>query len=229
MNPQAPPPDAPADAPPSNHRAGAGYRRATISLLLGLVGMLGTCCGLGVLLSGRVLSARAPAPTITPLVDLPVPASRTPVPFAPREEIAWVRSIALHRFGGPLRRQLADQVAAARGKGEVVLVETIATNCDACDQIDRAMRQASVQAALSKTRLVYVPMDEFHSELGWLRMDESTAPWFYLLDARGEPRDAIGADEWDDNEAANIGPVLHAFVQGELRKRRHDWHGGATL
>jgi len=229
MNPHAPPPDAPADTRPSSQRARAGYRKATISILIGLFGMFATCCGLGALLSGRILRARAPAAAITPLVDLPVPASRTPIPFAPREEAAWVRSIALHRFGGPLRLQLADQVTAARGKGEIVLVETIATDCDACDQIDRAMREPSVQAALSKIRLVYVPMGEFHSELGWLRMDESTAPWFYLLDARGEPRDAIGADEWDDNEAVNIGPILHAFVQGELRKRRHDWHGGATL
>lgn len=275
MIPPAPPPDVPADARPPGDRPRTADSRATAALALGLLGMLGTCCGLGLLfgvpailfgaaarrdigrsggslrdrgiatagivwgvfdsvlffgwalLVGRMLSA--PSATIPPLVELPVPASRTPTQFAPHEEVAWVRSIALHRFGGPLRNQLAEQVAAARGKGETVVVETIAADCDACDEIDRAIHEPSVQAAFSNIRLVYVQVDEFHSELGWLRMDESTAPWFYLLDARGEPRDAIGADEWDDNVAANILPVLHAFVQGELRKRRHDWHGGATL
>ena len=60
-------------------------------------------------------------------------------------------------------------------------------------------------------------------------MDESTAPWFYLLDARGEPRDAISAEEWDDNDATQIAPVLRAFVRGRLRARRHGWHHGTTL
>lgn len=183
------------------------------------------------LLVVRMLWTPSPTPTVMapPLFELPVPASRTPMLSAPRAEVAFVPAVSLHRLGGPLRAQLAQQVAAARGKGETVLVETVASDCDACDEIGRAIREPSVQAALPNIRLVYVQVDEFHSELGWLRMDESTAPWFYLLDARGEPRDAIGADEWDENEAGNIGPVLHAFVFGELRRRRHDWHGGATL
>lgn len=171
-----------------------------------------------------------PRNALAPLVELiPVPASRVPTPFAPREETSLDQGIALHRVGGPLRRQLAAQVDEARGKGQTVLVETVAADCDACDEIDRAMREPSVREVLSNIRLVYVQTGEFRSELGWLRMDESTAPWFYLLDARGEPRDAIGADEWDENVAPNIGPVLHAFVVGELHKRRHEWHGGATL
>jgi hypothetical protein len=175
-------------------------------------------------------STTQPHTAIAPLIELlPVPASRVPAPFAPREEANWDQGVALRRVGGPLRRQLAAQVDAARGKGQTVLVETVAADCEACDEIDRAMREPTVREALPNIRLVYVQTDEFHSELGWLRMDESTAPWFYLLDARGEPRDAIGADEWDANVAPNIGPILHAFVVGELRKRRHEWHGGATL
>lgn len=279
MTPLAPPPLPPADAPPPRDRPQAADPKATIALFLGLAAVLGTFCGLGLLLglpailfgvaacydigrSGgrlrgrglatagivtgalgsvlvfawallvvRTLWTPSPAPAVMapPLFELPVPASRTPLLSAPREEAAFVPAVALHRLGGPLRAQLAEQVAAAHGKGETVLVETVASDCDACDEISRAMREPSVQEALPNIRLVYVQVDEFHSELGWLRMDESTAPWFYLLDARGEPRDAIGADEWDENEAANIGPVLHAFVVGELHKRRHDWHGGATL
>jgi len=270
-----PPPPLTDERAPGERRPGIDPK-AGAALLFGLFGLLGTFCGLGLLLglpailfgaaacrdirlsAGRVRGRAIaivgiacgvvgsllffgwtlvvvriltrPTPTaMTPFVELPVPASRAPVPFAPREDPAGTRAVALHRGGGPLRVQLAAQVAAARGAGETVLVETIAPDCDACDEIGRAMGQPSVQAALPNIRLVYVHMDEFHSELGWLRMDESTAPWFYLLDARGEPRDAIGADEWDDNEAANIGPVLRAFVVGELRKRRHEWHGGATL
>ena len=149
---------------------------------------------------------------------------------SPAVGAAHAPAVELHKTGGPLRTQLAKQASSARAAGQVVLVETLSSECDACDEVTRALFDPRMRAALASVRLVGVDVSEFRSELGRLRMDEMTAPWFYLIDARGEPLDAISADEWDDNDAANIAPVLHAFIRGDLRARRHGyWHGGATL
>ena len=86
-----------------------------------------------------------------------------------------------------------------------------------------------VQQALSDVRWLRVDVAEFRSELAGLRMNEPTVPWFYLLDSRGQPRDAISADEWDDNDAENIAPVLGAFVHGKLQPRRTSWRGRTSL
>jgi hypothetical protein len=60
-------------------------------------------------------------------------------------------------------------------------------------------------------------------------MSEPALPWFYLVDAHGDPRDGVSADEWDDNDAASIAPVLDAFLHGRLRSRRKAWRGGTSL
>ncbi|MCL2450977.1 MAG: hypothetical protein FWD17_18690, partial [Polyangiaceae bacterium] len=148
---------------------------------------------------------------------------------APSQPPVMASDIELHRGGGPLAVQLAKAVAAAEAAGESVLVETTAPECEACAEIETAMLDPQAREALARVRIVGVDVGEFHSELGRLRMDETTAPWFYLLDTHGEPRDAISADEWDDNDAAQIAPVLRAFVRGRLQSRRHSWHGGTTL
>ncbi len=172
------------------------------------------------------------APSIETVVTLPV--ADTPVigqlEEPPSAGDVSAAALELHRAGGPLRSQLAKQASSARAAGQVLLVETLSSECQACDEVTRALFDPRMRAALASVRLVGVDVGEFRSELGRLRMDETTAPWFYLIDGRGEPLDAISADEWDDNDAAQMAPVLHAFVRGDLRARRHGyWHGGATL
>ena len=137
--------------------------------------------------------------------------------------------VAIHHAGGALRAQLANQAALAQRAGEAVLVETSMAACDPCAEIEDAVQHPEVQGALSKVRMLRVDVGEFRSELAGLRMNEPTVPWFYLLDARGQPRDAISADEWDDNVAENIAPVLEAFVHGKLEPRRTSWRGRTTL
>jgi hypothetical protein len=270
----APPPqgDPAAQPPPSTDP------KAIAAFVLGVFGVLGTFCGMGVLLGipamvlgavahrdigrsaggllGRGLATAgmilgtigsllffawastvafllmsSPVAASAPLEvdDSPIPTWPSNTPLVPSDETARAHGVRLHRSGGALRVQLARQASSARSAGEIVLVETLGANCGACEEIDLAMRDPELQAALFNVRLVDVDTGEFHPELGRLRMDEVAAPWFYLIDSQGEPRDAIGADEWDDNVAGNIAPVLHAFVHGKLRTRRHAWHGGATL
>ncbi|MGD0676804.1 MAG: DUF4190 domain-containing protein [Polyangiaceae bacterium] len=170
----------------------------------------------------------------------PIEASRAPPLVMPSP--TWSRSgsetsdegprsgtLELHRAEGPLRQQLARQALAAHAVGQAVLVETTAEDCGACEEVAHAMLDPRTRAALSQVRVVDIDVGEFQSELGRLRMDEATAPWFYLLDSRGEPKDAISADEWDENDAAEIAPVLGAFVEGRLHPRHHGWNGGTTL
>jgi hypothetical protein len=137
--------------------------------------------------------------------------------------------VELHPSGGALRTQLAAQTAAAHRAGEAVLVETSMKTCSPCAEIDLTAPDPGVQQALSDVRWVRVDVGEFRSELAGLRMNEPTVPWFYLLDSRGQPRDAISADEWDDNDAENIAPVLGAFVHGKLQPRRTSWRGRTSL
>ena len=54
-------------------------------------------------------------------------------------------------------------------------------------------------------------------------------PYFYRVDASARPTDALSADEWDDNTAQNMAPVLEAFVSGTLRQRKHPSPLGTEL
>ncbi|HEX4445437.1 MAG TPA: DUF4190 domain-containing protein [Polyangiaceae bacterium] len=153
-----------------------------------------------------------------------------PAAITPAVQLGGRASIVdLHPAAGALRAQLSNQVGSARRAGEAVLVETSMSGCDPCSEIAQAMPDPTVQQALAKVRLLRVDVAEFRSELAGLRMNEPTVPWFYLLDSRGQPRDAISADEWDDNDADNIAPVLGAFVKGKLAPRRTTWRGRTSL
>jgi hypothetical protein len=167
----------------------------------------------------------------------PSPTARTPIPFlAPPTVVSTTTErpsrgsvVELHPAAGSLRAQLISQAASATRAGENVLVETSVASCAPCVEIERAVTDPTVLSALSKVRLLHIDVGEFRSELPGLRMNEPTVPWFYLLDGRGQPSDAISADEWDDNDAENIAPVLGAFVHGRLQPRRTSWRGRTSL
>jgi len=169
-----------------------------------------------------------PPPAFGPGVP---PAAATTAPLAPPGGWASIHVVAVHPSpSATLRAQLAREVKAARLAGERVLVETIAPSCAACTEVALAMHDPALQTALERVRVVHVDVAEFGPEAAALRIDESELPWFYLLDGRGEPRDAISADEWDDNDPEEIAPVLDAFVHGTLYSRRQSWRrGGTTL
>lgn len=199
---------------------GAGL--ATAGILLGSFGTLLFVAWAAVVAMAFLSPAQA-ARIVTPVAApadspaaAPVQAGRNPV-------------VELHASGGALRIQLASQASSAQRAGEAVLVETSTSSCDPCAEIAQAMPDPSVGEALAKVRLLRVDVGEFRAELPVLRMNEPTVPWFYLLDSRGQPRDAISADEWDDNVAENIAPVLGAFVQGKLQPRRTTWRGRTSL
>ena len=204
--------------------AATGGGLATAGILLGSIGSLLFVVWLGVVVYAVLGPTGSPGVSLAPrLSGGPPGAAATSV----RPGHASI--VELHAAGGALRTQLVAHASAARRAGQTVLVETTMRACDPCAEIDRAAPDPGLQQALSDVRWIRIDVAEFRSELAGLRMNEPTVPWFYLLDARGQPRDAISADEWDDNDAENIAPVLGAFAHGKLQPRRTSWRGRTSL
>ena len=97
------------------------------------------------------------------------------------------------------------------------------------DDIDSALPHPLMQTALANVELVRVDIDEFKSELALQKMYEKSVPWFYKIDSTARPTDAISADEWDENIAENMAPILKAFADGTLTKRRNASQIGTPL
>ncbi len=207
----------------------SGGGLATAGIVLGSIGstiFVGwvAMVAAAMLISGSTSKPFSPLSPIHLLEPTPPPVAETPAPRPPRTAV-----VELHASGGSLRAQLASHASSAERAGEDVLVETSMAACDPCAEIAVAVRDPAVLTTLSKVQILRIDVAEFRSELAGLRMNEPTVPWFYLLDTRGQPRDAISADEWDDNDAENIAPVLAAFVHGRLQPRRTSWRGRTSL
>jgi hypothetical protein len=211
-----------------------GTGMATAGVVMGSIGSLvfAVMVGFAMISYFKLKAAVATIPTALP----PIPASPTPAappptpPLVPPGGWGRIHVVVLHPSAAKtLRAQLADEARAAKTAGETVLVETIAPSCAACAEISRAMPEPEMQVALANVRVVHVDVDEFGPEASSLHVTTPSLPWFYLVDTHGEPRDGISADEWDDNEAAEIAPVIEAFVGRKLAKRRKPWPGGTAL
>jgi hypothetical protein len=205
-----------------------GRALATAGIVLGGIGSLCFAGWMG-FVAYSSLHSKPPPPAPPGASPLSTPASpvagASAAPLVPPGGWGRIHVVDLHASAVALRAQLADQVKTARTAGEIVLVETTAASCEACDEIARSLRDPALQAALAGVRLVRLDASEVGGELAPIGMREPALPWFYLLDARGNARDGISADEWDDNDAESIAPVLSAFVQGKLRSRRRRWRG----
>jgi thiol:disulfide interchange protein len=196
---------------------------ATAGILLGSIGSLLFVVWLCVVVYAVLGTGPAGVALSPRLADGPPSAAATSV------RPGRTTVLDLHTAGGALRAQLVAHATTAHRAGQTVLVETTMKACEPCAEIERAASDPSLQQALSDVQWIRIDVAEFRSELAGLRMNEPTVPWFYLLDARGQPRDAISADEWDDNDAENIAPVLGAFVHGKLQPRRTSWRGRTSL
>jgi hypothetical protein len=207
-----------------------GSGLATTGIVLGTLGSLLFTCWVGFLVyagfhTSKSITVSSPPPAMPAL-----PPTTAHKPVIPPGGWGRIHVTELHPSASEtLRDQLAAEVKAAKAAGETVLVETIAPSCAACDEITRAMPDPALQSLLSTVRIVHVDIDEYDMMSSALGLNEPDLPWFYVIDAKGDARDGISADEWDDNDAANIAPVLDAFLHGRLRTRREPWHHGTTL
>lgn len=131
-----------------------------------------------------------------------------------------IKVVDLAKSGGSLETQLTEERTHAIGEGGNIIVETTATWSADCKEISAALYDHRMQKALEHVTLVRVDVDEFAAELTTLKMFTGSVPFFFKVDPSAHPTDSVSGDEWDDNTAINIAPVLDSFVRGTLTKRR---------
>jgi len=211
-----------------------GGGMAVAGIATGLAGTLMALVGAAAFVAGLSYSAQGGA-SHRPLF-VPSPESTTawtPTPPSLNVEPMTVGAIRVVDLDPQARRtfrqQLADEVRHAAGAHQTVVVMTSARWCAVCKEIQAALPDARMQAALANVDLVRVDVDDFDDELRASGMLEDTLPWFYKVDTTLHPADAISAGEWDDNVAENMAPVLKSFLAGTLRARRDPATTGTLL
>jgi hypothetical protein len=208
--------------------SGAGI--ATAGIVTGAFGSFVGFVWIGLMIAGVVAgitSASHAKAVHTPPPTLTVPTTPTaPVTVATTVDVVDLAPSSTTR----LRDLLVSQLRTASARGETLLVQTTGRSCGVCPEIDGELGDPRMESALDKVRLVRVDVDRFEADLKAMHMFETTAPWFYKLDATtARAVDAISADEWDDNIAENMAPVLRAFAKGSYTTRRHDTRIGTPL
>ena len=194
-------------------------------------GLFGT--GLGVVLvlwfAGAALAPempesratiKRPAPVAASAAepDEPSPASVSPPPVPSGTRAYGSLEVVDLDRSRPLRAQLAEIVKQSRGR--TVVLQTYVKASPACAAVAAALPDKRMQGALANVTLVRVDVDEYDNELRKMKVETRTPPWFYKLDARGNPTDAISADAWEANVPENMAPVLRKFVHPTKAKAR---------
>ncbi|HEY2369298.1 MAG TPA: DUF4190 domain-containing protein [Polyangiaceae bacterium] len=205
-----------------------------------ITGILSTLLSVGLIIFYVAIFAAVAAtpstytpPPYTPYTPYTVPTATVTTPPAPTglkpmPYTGLVKVVDLKTSGGSLRTQLALEVGAAKDDGNKTLVITTSRSCKSCDEIFTVFSNYNLQKVLWNVRVVRVDIDAFGTELAALGLDKPVQPWFFKMDDTLKVTDSISADEWDDNGAWNITPVLKAFMAGTYKKRATS-DAGATV
>ena len=202
-----------------NAIGGAGI--ALGGIITGGLGSLLSLVTFGFMLFGIFAARHAASTPYSPYATTPMPTAYAPY-TPPAITHGTTEVVDLHPGSGSLQAQLITTQTDARTSSHTVIVEITAHWCGAaCNAVTSELAYAKVmQAALDHVRLVRVDADEFASDLATLGMSiHQGLPVFYKIDASGSPTDSLSADEWDDNTAENMAPVLAAFVKGTPRPK----------
>lgn len=168
--------------------------------------------------STAAITQPTPVPTLAAAPDEPPPMLVAPPPVPSGTRSYGSLEVVDLDESRPLRAQLAEIVKRSRGR--TVVLQTYVRWSPACTAVAAALPDRRMQGALANVTLVRVDIDEYDSELHKMKIETTTAPWFYKLDAKGNPTDAISADAWDANVPENMAPVLGKFVRPSTPKRR---------
>lgn len=174
--------------------------------------------------------ASTPLPTTPPVPYTAPTVTAPPTSTAPMSPLPLMAGVTdLHPSDGPLKSQLAAEYRTAAATHQKLMVVTMAKWSTECADIARAWNDTRVQAAAADAIVVRVDVDDFHADLVTTRMDRPEVPWFFLIGAAASPTDAMSADEWGANTAANIAPVIARFTRGTLKTRKTQPAGGTSL
>jgi len=122
--------------------------------------------------------------------------------------------------GRVLREQLAELSRNAFRQHKTVVLVTVTKRCTPCRAFERALPDPRMQVALANVLLARIDAEEFESELSSLHFDADSVPWFFKLDQRARPADAISAAEWDETSPGVMAPVFDEFLKGSYRARK---------
>jgi hypothetical protein len=223
----------------------AGKGVASTGIGLGIANLVFTVVGVGVLVALAVRPdlpsagvtpgplrpppplVTGPAPRAAPVAPAPSPQAEV-APAAPvlptlPAQIGKIAIAELSPGGGPLETQLLAQLAESTKAGERLVLWTVATDCEPCEAVGRALPDVRMQRALAKVRLVRADTAVFPRELQRLGVSGDVVPGFTLLDARAHALDHIHGGEWDADIPVNIAPILDKFLRHSLTQRRHPW------
>ena len=192
-----------------------GGGMAVGGIVTGALGSLMSLATAGIM----IFAFMAPTPRTSPL-PVPSPTSGTTAAPAKITAVGAIKVVELSTSEGPLETQLTEERTHALGEGSTLLVQTTASWSPDCKEISAALYDKRLQKALDHVTLVRVDVDAFAAELTALKMYTASVPFFFKVDAGAHPTDSVSGDEWDDNTAANIAPVLESFVRGTLTKTR---------
>jgi hypothetical protein len=129
---------------------------------------------------------------------------------------------------GPLKTQIARE--KERAGARTFIVQTTASWCRPCIGLKKSMPDPLMKDALRNVRLARIDIDDFsREEVESIELSAGSIPWFVKLDANMHPVDAITSDEWGDDIAPNMAPILGAFVKGTFTKRKHAWKPGRWI
>ncbi len=211
----------------SGTRTGRGIAAAGIAS-----GLFGTGLGFVIMLCvvGAMLTPETPEdtaslpPTAEPASvatddSLPPPSSvvmPAPAPAGTRS-YGSLEVIDLDDTRG-LRAQLVE--ITQRSRGRKIVLQTYAKASAVCEAVDAALPDKRMQGALANVTLVRVDVDEYDTELRQMEIETATAPWFYKLDSKGNPTDALSSEAWETDAPENMAPVLRRFIHRAAPRRR---------
>ncbi len=162
-----------------------------------------------------------PPPTYTPYATgttTTAPTASSLPPVAPVTGTIAVHDA--HRSGhSSLHSAIALELGEAKDDGAKLLVVAVSPTCPACDEFFGELGSIELQKALPNVNILRIDVIEWKSELAGLGMDNKGVPWFYRFDDSLKLLGAISADEWGDNTADNIAPVLGPFVKGTYKPK----------
>jgi hypothetical protein len=218
----------------------AGKGLASTGIGLGIANLIVTVVGVGVLVALAV-RPEPPSAVLTPPAPFPPPAvvaapSAPPKP-APQAEaveappalptlpphIGKIVIVEASTGGDGLEAQLLTQLQESTQAGERLVLWTVTTDCEPCDEVGEALTDTRMQRALGKVRLIRADTADFPQELRQLGIPSGSVPGFTLLDSHAHPLDHIHGGEWDANIPANMAPILDKFLRHTLTQRRYPW------
>ncbi len=177
---------------------GSAISLLQIALVVGLIAFAGAT------------AAHTPPPiTSTPFPTAPLSPTAT-VSSGPSTALASAHVRFLSPADGPLEEQLEEAYAEA-GKLRLVAVTAAGWSKESIDVV-AAVDKAELQTVLAACEVVGVDVDMFKADLAAAGMDRPGVPWFFVVGSSGSAIDALSADEWGDNDAHTIAPVLRAFL-----------------